>query len=82
MSGDLAYMDTFGGLLACQVMDAWRSNGEVWLSVKITTKRDTSYKRGDRYTASARRIVPRKNVRRRKYGTTILPYDWGKILGI
>lgn len=82
MSGELAYIDSFGGLVACQVMDAELLNETLVLDVKVTGKGNTLYKTGEIVHLSQTRVVPRKAIRRRKYSTKIMPYSWRQILGL
>lgn len=82
MSGELAYIDSATGLVACQVMDACFQGFTVMLDVKVTGRDDLAYPRGTTLTLPAHRVVPRKSIKRKKYGTYIKPYDWSEILGI
>ena len=62
-AGELAYYDTFVGLVPCKVTKVWRDNGHTLVSIKLTATRG-AYKRGEEI-ADLRHdyVVPRSSVR-------------------
>lgn len=73
----LAYWDTFQGLIPCRIICAKENNGLGGYSFKIKlTAGRGPYKSGEELNTNALHVVPRERVRRRKYSTSILPYQW------
>ena len=70
-AGDLAYIDSFAGLVPCKVIEI--TDGAV--TVKITATRG-AYKRGTIESHSAHYVVPRSAVRVRAWQYKISPYKW------
>ena len=79
--GTKVYIDGFAGLIAGVVVDmlSQYDSGLVKYptsaSVKVTAKPGRGYYRGEIVTRPVSMVVPRQCVRRRKYGTKILPYQ-------
>ena len=62
--GELAYLDSFAGLIPVKVLRVDESTGEIF--AKVTASR-SSYRRGQVVkTANSNRMVPRANVRRNR----------------
>ncbi len=74
--GTLAYYDSMrSGLVPCKVTKITQDeHGRVTVTAKVTATR-YAYDRGETIDGSATWIVPRSAVLRRKYGSTILPYE-------
>ena len=76
-AGELAYWDTFAGLVPCKVLEI-RSNelDRLSLRVKLTATRG-AYKRGEVAWVRSRAIVPRGSVRTRNHKHLIVAdYEW------
>ena len=75
--GELAYFDGITGLTACKVISV-RSYKDI--SIQVTTNRTPGYKIGDLITTSGIWVIPRKYVKKRKYGHFVSPilYEWSK----
>ena len=81
--GDLAYLDTMSGLVACRVLRIWHRDGahkvgnyvpssDVLCKVQITATKARYVRRGEiADEISSLRVVPRKSIRRGR----IRPYD-------
>lgn len=67
-SGDLAYFDSFAGLVACRVQRITGISGVAstaqTVRFRITAGRNKAYKRGEIMETSALHVVPRKAVHR------------------
>ena len=80
--GTKVYIDGFAGLIAGVVVDMLsRHTSDVGIkyptsaSVRVTSKTGRGYVRNEIVTRPISMVVPRQCVRRRKYGTKILPYQ-------
>ncbi|MGQ0595867.1 hypothetical protein [Aquabacterium sp.] len=74
--GDLAYVDTFAGLLPCKVTSITGTSGPAGSDQEVTaclTADCGAYKRGELMTRWGLSVVPRKSIRGR--GQRVLPYD-------
>lgn len=73
----LAYYETVrSGLVPCKVTRMVRAvRGELRIWAKVTGPR-SGYARGDTIESTGLHMVPRHAVRRRRYSTIILAYDW------
>ena len=72
----LAYYETVrSGLVPCKVTRVVRAGGELRIWAKVTGPR-SGYARGDTIESTGLHMVPRHAVRRRRYSTIILAYDW------
>lgn len=69
--GTLAYVDTFGGLVPCKVVNA---TGQGHVTVRITATR-RGYLKGERLTFTDDRVVPRDRIRTRS-GQEIVRTGW------
>lgn len=78
-AGGLACYETIScGLVPCKVekVSAHENSGCVFKEATFTvTASRGPYKRGEVLTVLTTSVVPRAAVRRRKYGTYILPYN-------
>jgi hypothetical protein len=81
-AGELAYVDSFAGLIPCRVTRVYVKPGElpgldkVCCDFTVTANRP-GWKRGDRGSDTTDWVVPRASVRRRKYGLRIVnDYEW------
>ena len=86
--GTKVYIDGYAGLIAGVVVSMtptlesaihMPNGGPVFMypsgaTVKITAKTGRGYVRGELVVRPVSMVVPRECVRRRKYGTRILPY--------
>lgn len=81
--GSKVYIDGFGGLIAGIVVEMVPRSETTILgcrgacsgaTVKVTAPTGRGYVRGEFVTRPVSMVVPRECVRRRKYGTRILPY--------
>lgn len=71
-TGDLAYIDSVkGGLVPCKVISIKGRD----VTVRVTADR-YGYNKGTVVTLYCLQIVPRGAVHRRRYTTTIGPYQW------
>ena len=71
-----AYYETVrSGLVPCKVTRVVRAGGELRIWAKVTGPR-SGYARGDTIESTGLHMVPRHAVRRRRYSTIILAYDW------
>jgi len=74
------YIDGFAGLIAGVVLEMVSSDNSGIVKyptsarVKITARTGRGYYHGETVTRPVSMVVPRECVRRRKYGTRILPY--------
>ena len=74
------YIDGFSGLIAGKVVEmvSADSSGIVKYpssaSVRVTARTGRGYYHGEIVTRPVSMVIPRECVRRRKYGTRILPY--------
>ena len=78
----LAYIDSFAGLVPCKALRAETdSHGVTYVDVIVTARNSATYARGDMLTFTARSIVPRECVTRRRAmsGARVMPYDWRAI---
>lgn len=66
----LAYFDSFAGLVPCRILSVTPHD----VRLVVTASRG-AYERGTVVETTWRHAVPRGSVWRRKYKTTILPYD-------
>jgi hypothetical protein len=77
-AGCLAYYDTtFSGLVPVRVVSVSRSEiptGFYVVKAKVTEDH-AAWRKGDEVESSSRWIVPRSAIKRRKYSTSILPYE-------
>lgn len=87
-TGDKAYVDTFGGLLACKVLSITANtafatgrvepNSNVRVDVVLTGPsgklEQIGYHHGEVIKTWSTNVVPRKAISRRKYSTKIRPY--------
>lgn len=77
-AGELAYFDSFAGLIPCKVLsingESGQANSKQEVTFQITAPRGP-YKRGELVRSSARWVIPRDAIKRRKHGTTIRPYS-------
>lgn len=74
-----AYVDSFAGLVPCKLTGEYRMSkyGELVDLVRVTYTADRgAYKRGQSGWHSARYVVPRKCICRRKYTTLVRPHCW------
>ena len=74
--GDLAYWDSFAGLVPCKVMSIEGTSGIASTAQRVEftlTAARKPYKRGELQEASALHVVPRKSVRG-QYRNRIAPY--------
>lgn len=67
-TGDLAYFDTFSGLVPCRIVsvtdrETYYGRVETDVVVKLTATRG-AYLKGELVTADPAHVVPRQNVRR------------------
>ena len=84
-AGELAYLDTFAGLVPCRVVSVdspgsgWvaAGEGEGQLTVRLTATRQ-AYQKGETLSdRTASQVVPRANVRRTRFGARIVSqYTW------
>lgn len=79
----LAYINSFAGLVACRVIALEFSENTFRgipicesVTVKVTARKNRVYRCGDIEEMLPTQIVPRDKIRRRKYSTVILPYQW------
>lgn len=68
-TGDLAYLDTFSGLIPCKILSVtdrrnYYGTVETDVTVKVTADRK-AYRKGETVTSDPRHVVPRANVHRR-----------------
>jgi hypothetical protein len=80
--GDLAYLDTFSGLIPVKTFGSGFVRGvddfsdtKTAIQAKVIATRG-AYRRGEVLIRPRRTVIPRPAVRRHKYKTTILPYEW------
>lgn len=77
-SGDLAYVDSFAGLIPCKVIsitgNSGRCGSDQSVTVKLTANRG-AYKRGQTLVEWGWHIIPRYAVMKNGYQFRILPYD-------
>ncbi len=77
-TGDLAYLDTFAGMLPCRVLSVVGQSGPCGsmqqVRVRLTTNHGP-YKRGEVLSEWGLRVVPRRAIRGSRYDPRILPYD-------
>jgi hypothetical protein len=78
-AGNLAYFDSFAGLVPCWIISIHGPKGipstEQKIAVKFTATRGP-YKRGETYETTGLHVCPRGALRRGKHQTTIRPYDF------
>lgn len=73
-AGELAYLDTFAGMVPCKVLEV-REGGQL-VTVEVTAQRG-AYKVGDRITQRWEWVIPRTSVHRRRFTTRIINnYRW------
>ncbi len=74
--GELAYFDSITGMVPCKVCGVTQAAYSKLVSIKITSN-TRLYKRGEILEFSEGHIVPRRNIRRRKYETVIVgEWEW------
>jgi hypothetical protein len=74
--GELAYLDTFSGLVPCRVVGIYTSGRPI---IRLTATRG-AYRKGEELIPEIpRNVVPRANVRFHKYGARIVGrYHWAE----
>lgn len=72
--GTLAYIDSFGGLVACKVTDIHRAQYGYEVTAIITAKTAKGYVKGESVTLNQTAIVPRDAVHVRNHKYVIRPY--------
>lgn len=81
----LAYIDSFSGLVKCRVLklETVKDPGAMfpvtYAKVKVTSRTSRAYAPGQVIDVTTRIVVPRDSVIRRRYSTTVTPYDWRAI---
>lgn len=74
--GELAYFDSMTGLVPCKTIGLADTALGKLISIKVTAN-TRLYKRGETLEFSEGHIVPRCNIRRRKYKTVIVgEWEW------
>jgi hypothetical protein len=73
--GMKAYLDSFAGLVACEIVQVNPSSHSC-IRIRVTARKNPSWKFGELFDGSPFRIVPRAAIRRRKYGTHIARYPY------
>ncbi len=74
--GELAYFDSLSGLVPCKTVSLAETPLAKFVTVRVTAKTKL-YKRGEILEQPQTRIVPRCNIRRRKYKTVIVgEWEW------
>ncbi len=78
-SGDLAYFDSFAGLIACRVQTITGTSGVAstaqTIRFRITSAGNNAYKRGEIMETSGLHVVPRNAVHRVGYFFRIRGYQ-------
>lgn len=78
-TGCKAYYDSFGGTVACVVTHiegaSGRASTDQIVTVRITATKHRAYKKGESVITSGLHVLPRECLRRRRYSSTIRPYD-------
>jgi hypothetical protein len=77
-AGELAYFDSFSGLIPCKVLSIKGESGRANSTQEVTFQITASlgpYKRGELMRSNALRVVPRDAIKWRKHGVTIRPYS-------
>jgi hypothetical protein len=78
--GPLAYLDSFGGLVPCRIVETrFDGIGIPWRFRVTYTATRGAYKRGESEDWPAHRIVPRAAIARRAGALIIRPYIWREI---
>lgn len=80
--GELAYWDSFAGLIACRVTDiramkqfaSGAPTSEQKVFFTVTATRNRIYKHGEKLQGTALSVVPRKAISHRRYGARITYY--------
>jgi hypothetical protein len=78
-TGMLAYYDTFAGLIPCKVTKVFKDSGDCGTVVKaefILTSDRQAYKKGEVLTDLAFHVIPRKAIRKTRYSSLIMPYEY------
>ena len=77
-AGELAYWDTFAGLVPCKVLAIVQDGKTLTLNARIRLTADRGpYKRGEITLVRASHVAPRSSIRKRKHGTRIVEdYMW------
>ena len=81
----LAYLDSFTGLIKCRVLqlETVQEPGAMfpvtYARCKVTSRTSRAYKPGQIVDVTTRMVVPRDSVTRRRYTSTIAPYNWRAI---
>jgi hypothetical protein len=83
--GNLAYFDSFAGLVPCWIVaivgPAGNPSTEQRVTVKFTAKRGP-YKRNETIETSGLRVCPRGAARLGKHCTTIRPYQFVEVSNV
>lgn len=73
-----AYFETCrDGLVPVRILYTWRDRaGQQKFLLRSTAAKRHAYPRGYEWVAAAPHVIPRPCVRRHRYSTTIMPYEW------
>ena len=80
-----AYLDSFTGLVKCRVLkfETEHAPGAMYpvtyARVKITSRTSRAYAPGQIVDVTARMVIPRDSVIRRRFSQSVMPYNWRAI---